>query len=151
MLNQEARIPSSSCAAFASRKRHRPRIQVVVDVGLRDFLAGVVGGADDGFVGELADGFALFKGLFGEGGGFVVADHGDEAGTHGEGTFDEALASLFIGLEVFEEVLVEHAAAAGQKVDGVEGVVGHHGHGDVEVEEGADAAEAAEGGGGVVA
>lgn len=99
------------------------------------------------FVGELADGVALFEGVLGECRGLVVADHGDEAGAHGEGAFDEAFAAGFVGLEAgagtLQEVVGEHVAGAAEQRDAVEQVVDHHGHGDVEVEEGADAAEAA--------
>jgi len=92
-------------------------------------------GTDEGFVGELAHGLALLKRILRECGGLVVADHGDEAGAHGKGAFDQALAAVFVGLEAFEEVLGEHVAGAAGEVDAVEQVMDHHGHGDVEIEE----------------
>jgi hypothetical protein len=62
-----------------------------VNVGLGDLLACTISLPHHRLVGELADGFALFEGFFGECGGLVVADDGDEGRAHGEGAFDEGV------------------------------------------------------------
>lgn len=86
---------------------------------------------------DLADGFAGVEGFVGDGGGFVVADGGDEGGAHGEGAFDEFGGAVVVGFEAFEEVVGEHGGAVGEDVDGLEEALGDEGHGDVEVEDGA--------------
>ena len=101
--------------------------------GVHD-LVGFFLGEDVLFDDDLANLFALFVGLFGEGGGFVIADLKGKGSDDGHGPLDEFLALLDVGFRALDGFLVEGDASTRQNPNGFEEGVSHHGFHDVEVE-----------------
>jgi len=100
------------------------------------------------FEGGIAEADAGVVGGFGDLGGVVVADLGDERGDEHHGIVDVAVDLLAVGFDAADAVLDEAVARVGEQFHGVQIIKNHHGLENVELE---IALRAGEADGGVVA
>src|SRR6266851_4123387 len=100
------------------------------------------------FEGGVAEADLGVVGGFGDLGGVVVADLGDEGGDEHHGIVDILVDLFAVGFDADDAVLDEAVAGVGEEFDGVQIIENHHGLEDVELE---IALRAGEADGGIIA